>query len=64
MESVDASPVGLAEETGVLQVLTLDRRGFDAYRVGTRRDGFSGFAECHPACRRSRLNDESAGFAG
>lgn len=36
MDSVDAPPVGLAEETGVLQVLTLDRRGFD-YRVGTRR---------------------------
>lgn len=37
MDYVDASLVGLAEETGVVQVLTLDRRGFDAYRVGSRR---------------------------
>ncbi|MCU0697167.1 MAG: PIN domain-containing protein [Myxococcaceae bacterium] len=37
MDYVDASLVGLAEETGVLQVLTLDQRGFDAYRVGSRR---------------------------
>lgn len=34
MAYVAASLVGLAEETGVLQLLTLDRRGFD---VGTRR---------------------------
>lgn len=32
MELVDATLVGLAEETGVLDVLTLDPRGFEAYR--------------------------------
>lgn len=32
MDLVDATLVGLAEETGVLDVLTLDRRRFEAYR--------------------------------
>lgn len=32
MDLVDATLVALAEETGVLDVLTLDHRGFEAYR--------------------------------
>ena len=34
MELVDATLVALAEETGVRDVLSLDRRGFDTYRTG------------------------------
>jgi uncharacterized protein len=37
MDFVDATLVAIAEETRVMNVLTLDRRGFDAYRVGSRR---------------------------
>lgn len=33
MDLVDATLVALAEETGVRNVLTLDVRGFDAYRT-------------------------------
>lgn len=33
MDFVDATLVALAEETGVLNVLTLDARGFDTYRA-------------------------------
>ena len=36
MDFVDALLVAIAEETGVLDVLTLDRRGFETYRVGRR----------------------------
>jgi predicted nucleic acid-binding protein len=34
MDFVDATLVALAEETGVRDVLTLDSRGFSAYRTG------------------------------
>jgi hypothetical protein len=37
MDFVDATLVCLAEETGVLDVLTLDARGFGSYRVDGRR---------------------------
>ena len=33
MDLVDALLVALAEETGILNVLTLDTRGFDTYRT-------------------------------
>jgi uncharacterized protein len=36
MDFADATLVVLAEETGVRRVLTLDRRGFETYRVGGR----------------------------
>ena len=36
MDFVDALLVALAESTGVRDVLTLDRRGFEAYRVKSR----------------------------
>ncbi len=37
MDLVDGTLVALAEETGVLEVLTLDQRGFGAYRCGGKR---------------------------
>lgn len=37
MDSVDGSLVALAEETEILRILTLDRRGFSAYRVEGQR---------------------------
>lgn len=37
MDLVDGTLVTLAEESGVLDVLTLDRRGFGAYRCGGKR---------------------------
>lgn len=36
MDLVDALLVAITEETGIVDVLTLDRRGFSAYRVGTK----------------------------
>ncbi len=33
MDLVDATLVALAEETGIVNVLTLDARGFDTYRT-------------------------------
>lgn len=37
MDLVDGTLVAVAEESGVLDVLTLDRRGFGAYRCGGKR---------------------------
>jgi predicted nucleic acid-binding protein len=37
MDYVDGSLVALAEETEILRILTLDRRGFSAYRVEGQR---------------------------
>jgi len=37
MDFADATLVALAEETGVHRVLTLDRRGFSTYRIGSRK---------------------------
>ncbi|MEW6490017.1 MAG: PIN domain-containing protein [Thermodesulfobacteriota bacterium] len=37
MDFADATLVALAEETGIHRVFTLDRRGFSAYRVGSRK---------------------------
>lgn len=37
MDLVDALLVALAEERGISRVLTLDRRGFDTYRIKGRR---------------------------
>ncbi len=37
MDLVDGTLAALAEESGVLDVLTLDRRGFGAYRCGGKR---------------------------
>ncbi|MFQ5881834.1 MAG: type II toxin-antitoxin system VapC family toxin [Candidatus Methylomirabilales bacterium] len=36
MDFADATLVALAEEAGVREIFTLDRRGFEAYRVGKR----------------------------
>jgi predicted nucleic acid-binding protein len=37
MDFADATLVALAEETGTLDVLTLDRRGFTVYRVAGKK---------------------------
>jgi hypothetical protein len=37
MDLVDAMLVATAEEMGVEEILTLDRRGFETYRIGGRR---------------------------
>lgn len=37
MDLADATLVVLAEETGILEVLTLDIRGFSAYRIKHRK---------------------------
>ncbi len=37
MDLADATLVVLAEETGIQEVLTLDRRGFTVYRIHGRR---------------------------
>lgn len=37
MDFADAGLVALAEEVGTDEVLTLDRRGFGAYRMGRKR---------------------------
>ncbi len=37
MDLVDALLVALAEERGAHRALTLDRRGFETYRIGGRR---------------------------
>lgn len=37
MDFADATLVALAEDTGIHEVFTLDRRGFEAYRIGKRR---------------------------
>lgn len=44
MDFADATLVALAEETGVREVFTLDRRGFETYRIGKR-----GTFRLHPA---------------
>lgn len=36
MDFADATIVTLAEDTGIRDVFTLDRRGFHAYRIGKR----------------------------
>jgi predicted nucleic acid-binding protein len=36
MDFVDAELVGIAEEFGIRDVLTLDRRGFQTYRANGR----------------------------
>lgn len=36
MDFADATLVALAEEAGIREVFTLDRRGFEAYRIGRR----------------------------
>jgi predicted nucleic acid-binding protein len=36
MDLADATLVVLAEETNIREVLTLDRRGFDVYRINGR----------------------------
>ena len=42
MDFADATLVLLAEEVGVTEILTLDRRGFSTYRTAKGRD----FASC------------------
>ena len=37
MDFADATLVALAEESGIRDVLTLDRRGFTVYRIGGRK---------------------------
>lgn len=37
MDLADATLVSLAEETGVGEVFTLDRRGFHAYGIGGKK---------------------------
>jgi len=37
MDFADATLVALAEEAGIHEAFTLDRRGFEAYRIGKRR---------------------------
>jgi hypothetical protein len=37
MDFADATLVLLAEELGLLDILTLDRRGFSTYRIGRGR---------------------------
>jgi uncharacterized protein len=37
MDFADATLVAVAEETGIADIFTLDRRGFSAYRVGRDR---------------------------
>ena len=36
MDFADATLVALAEDTGIRDVLTLDRKGFQVYRIGKR----------------------------
>jgi predicted nucleic acid-binding protein len=37
MDFADASLVAAAEETGIGDIFTLDRRGFSTYRIGRNR---------------------------
>jgi uncharacterized protein len=37
MDFPDATLVWMAEQTGTDKILTLDRRGFSAYRFGNKR---------------------------
>jgi len=37
MDFADATLVALGEETGIREVFTLDRRGFETYRMGKRQ---------------------------
>lgn len=37
MDFADAALVALAEESGIRDILTLDRRGFTVYRIGGRK---------------------------
>jgi len=36
MDFADATLVALAEDTGIRDVFTLDRKGFQVYRIGKR----------------------------
>lgn len=36
MDFADGTLVALAEETGIREIFTLDRRGFETYRIGKR----------------------------
>jgi len=36
MDFADATLVALAEDTGIRHVFTLDRKGFQVYRIGKR----------------------------
>ncbi len=37
MDYADATLVALGEEVGINEVFTLDRRGFETYRMGKRQ---------------------------
>lgn len=37
MDFADATLVTLAEETGIVEIFTLDKRGFNSYRINGKK---------------------------